>query len=353
MDLLESTIARIGSPDGTARAAAIARQSALTKPRGSLGALEELSVKIAGITGSPRPRIEGKAVFVMAGDHGICERGVSAFPREVTVQMLANMLAGGAGINVLSRQAGARVVIADIGVASDLEPAPGLYLKKVKAGTADMSAGPAMSRDEARRSIEAGIEVFEAEFAREGFNLAATGDMGIGNTTPSTALAAVFTGRTTREIVGRGTGIDDAALERKIAAVELALAVNRPDASDALGALASVGGLEIGAIAGVILAAAARRIPVLIDGFISGAGALVARGLCPGSTGYMIAAHLSGDRGHRFMLEELELEPILSLGLRLGEGTGAVLAMGLCEAACRVLDEMATFGEASVSDKSR
>lgn len=349
MGVLESTIARIGAIDEAAAAAARERQGLLTKPRGSLGALEGLSIRIAGMTGSPRPRIRGKAVFVMAGDHGVCDRGVSAYPREVTVQMIANMAAGGAGISVLSRQAGARVVIADVGVASALDDVPGLYHKKVRAGTADICSGPAMSRDEARRAVEAGIEAFEAEFEREPFGLAATGDMGIGNTTPSAALAAVFTGKAVRQVVGRGTGVDDEGLERKIAAIELALAVNRPEAGDALGALAAVGGLEIGAIAGVILAAAARRVPVLIDGFISGAGALVAMGLCPGSVGYMIAAHLSGDGGHALMLQKLGLEPLLSLGLRLGEGTGAVLAMGLCEAACLVLDGMATFGEAKVA----
>ncbi|HUW41951.1 MAG TPA: nicotinate-nucleotide--dimethylbenzimidazole phosphoribosyltransferase [Rectinemataceae bacterium] len=351
MNLLETTIARIRETDRAAAEAARSRQDSLTKPRGSLGLLEDLSVRIAGIVGTARPSLGPGAVFVMAGDHGVCAEGVSAFPQEVTPQMVHNFLAGGAGINVLARWARARVVVTDVGVASDIAPAPGLYIKKIARGTANMATGPAMSRDEARRAVEAGIEVFEAEYAREPFGIAATGDMGIGNTTPSTALASVFTGVAARDIVGRGTGIDDAGLARKLAVIERALAVNRPDAKDALGTLASVGGFEIGAIAGVILAAAARRMPVLIDGFISGAGALVARGLAPLSAEYMIAAHASAEAGHRAMLTALGLKPLLDLGLRLGEGTGAALALGLCDAACRILDEMATFGEAGVSDK--
>jgi nicotinate-nucleotide--dimethylbenzimidazole phosphoribosyltransferase len=351
MDLLESTIARIGALDSGAMSAARARQDSLTKPRGSLGELESISVKISGIVGSPRPRLGGGAVFLMAGDHGVCAQGVSAYPQAVTVQMLANILAGGAGINVLSRCADARVVATDVGIAADIAPAPGLYLKKVRRGTADMSVGAALSRDEARASVEAGIEVFEAELARSRFSIAATGELGIGNTTPAAALASVFCGVPPRAITGRGTGVDDAGLERKIAAIERAIAVNRPEQSDALGVLAAVGGLEIGAIAGSILAAAANRVPIVVDGFISGAGALVARGLCPASVDYMIAGHLSGDEGHRIMLATLGLEPLLSLGMRLGEGTGAALAMSICRAACRVLDEMATLGEAGVADK--
>jgi nicotinate-nucleotide--dimethylbenzimidazole phosphoribosyltransferase len=303
------------------------------------------------MTGKPRPSLGSGAVFVMAGDHGVCAEGVSAFPQEVTPQMLHNFLSGGAGINVLARWAGARVVVTDVGVAVDIAPAPGLHIKKVARGTANMAVGPAMSRDEARRAVEAGIEVFEAEFASEPFGIAATGDMGIGNTTPSTALASVFIGVAPRDIIGRGTGIDDAGLARKLSAIERALAVNRPDRTDALGVLAAVGGFEIGAIAGVILAAASRRMPVLIDGFISGAAALVARGLAPLSTEYMIAAHASAESGHRTMLAALGLKPLLDLGLRLGEGTGAALALGLCDAACRILDEMATFGEAGVATK--
>lgn len=348
--LLESTMARVAPIDAEAAAAARERQARLTKPAGSLGRLEELSVAIAGMTGSARPRLGPGAVFVMAGDHGVCAEGVSAFPQEVTPQMVANFLRGGAGINVLARRAGARVVVTDVGVASAMAPAPGLHLRKVRAGTANIARGPAMSLAEARACVEVGIEVFEEEFARSPFSLAATGDMGIGNTTPSTALACVFTGLPPREIAGRGTGIDDAGLARKVSAVERALSVNAPAAVRPLEALASVGGLEIGAIAGVMIAAAARRVPVLVDGFISGAGALLAAALCPRSRDYMIAAHASADAGHRAMLARLGLVPLLDLGLRLGEGTGAVLAFDLCDAACRTLDEMATFDEAGVAE---
>lgn len=349
MSLLDTTIAKIRPADAASAAAARERQDSLTKPRGSLGRLEELSVRIAGMTGTARPRLGPGAVFVMAGDHGVCAEGVSAFPPEVTPQMVLNFLAGGAGINVLARKAGARVVVGDIGVAAELAPAPGLYLRKVRPGTGNMARESAMSRDEARRAVEAGIEIFEAEYAREPFGIAATGDMGIGNTTPSTAIAAVLAALEPKAIIGRGTGVDDSGLARKLGAVERALALHRPDPADGLGVLAAVGGLEIGAIAGVILAAAARGMPVLVDGYISGAGALVARALAPRAVDYMIASHASADSGHRGMLASLGLEPILDLGLRLGEGTGAALAMMLCDAACRVLDEMATFGEAGVS----
>jgi nicotinate-nucleotide--dimethylbenzimidazole phosphoribosyltransferase len=350
MTLLKTTIADIRSVDLSSAETARKRQDLLTKPRGSLGAFEEIASRIAGITGSPRPRLGPGAIFVMAGDHGVCEEGVSAYPREVTREMVENILAGGACINVLARRAGARVVVADVGVAADIPPRSGLYIKKTAYGTKNMAKGPAMDRDQARRCIEAGIEIFEAEYERESFGIAATGDMGIGNTTPSSAIVAVMAGAKPREVVGRGTGIDDSGLERKVTAVERAIEVNHPDESDALGVLAAVGGFEIGAIAGVILAAAARRVPVLIDGFISGAGALIARGLCPASAEYMIAAHASVEPGHKIMLETLGLKPLLDLGFRLGEGTGAAVAMMLCDAACRVLDEMATFGEAGVSE---
>ncbi len=351
MNRLESTLSRIHDPDKAAMEAARSRQARLTKPQGSLGRLEELAIRIAGMKGVERPRLERAAVIVMAGDHGVCVEGVSAYPSEVTPQMVRNFLAGGAAINVFARREGARVVVVDVGVAAELSPAPGLYLKKVRPGTANIARGPAMSRAEAQRSLEVGIEVFEEEYAKEPFNILATGDMGIGNTTPSTALAAVFLGTSARSIAGRGTGVDDSGLERKIAAVERAIAVNAPDPSDPIGCLAAVGGLEIGAIAGAMLAAAASRVPILVDGFISGSAALLARALCPTAQGYMIASHASADSGHRAMLTSLGLDPLLDLGLRLGEGTGAMLAFSLCDAACRALDEMATFDEAGVSEK--
>lgn len=350
MSLLDTTIAAIAKPDAAAAAAARARQDSLTKPMGSLGVLEELSVRIAGMTGKTRPVLAPGAVFVMAADHGVCAEGVSAFPQEVTPQMVLNFVHGGAGINVLARAAGARVVVTDVGVASDIEAASGLYIKKVGRGTRNMAKGPAMTRDEARACVEVGIEVFEAEYAKKAFGIAATGDMGIGNTTPSAAIVAVLAGADVRSVAGRGTGIDDSGLERKISVIEKAIALNAPDPRDTLGVLAAVGGFEIGAIAGTILAAAARRVPVLIDGFISGAGALIAKGLCSTSVEYMIAAHNSVEPGHKAMLAALGLRPILDLGMRLGEGTGAALAMPICVSACKVLDEMATFGEAGVSE---
>jgi nicotinate-nucleotide--dimethylbenzimidazole phosphoribosyltransferase len=351
MTLLEKTIGAIRPADRNAAAAARAREDDLTKPRGSLGLLEDVAVKVAGMQGTPRPRLGPGAVFVMAGDHGVVAEGVSLYPQEVTAQMVANFLSGGAAINVLARAAGARVVVTDAGVAADLPSAPGLYARKIGRGTGNIARGPAMSRDEARRAVEAGIEVFEAEYAQEAFSIAATGDMGIGNTTPSAAIAAALTGLSPRELAGRGTGIDDEGLARKIAAIEKALSVNRPDPKDALDVLSKVGGFEIGAIAGVCLAAAARRMPVVVDGFISTAGALVAAGLSPDAKDYMLAAHASTEGCHREMLRKLGLEPLLDLGLHLGEGTGSALAFPLCVAACRVLDEMATFSEAGVSDK--
>lgn len=351
MHLLESTIAAIRPASRASALAALARQDELTKPRGSLGRLEELSARIAAMCDTDRPRLGPGAIFVMAADHGVTAEGVSLYPPEVTAQMVANFLAGGAAISVLSRAAGARVVTADLGVAVPIPPAPGLWARKIRAGTSNIAQGPAMSREEARKALETGIEIFETEYAALPFGIAATGDMGIGNTTPSAAVAAVLTGLSPAELVGRGTGLDDAGLARKVAVVEKALAVNHPDPADGLAVLAALGGFEIGAIAGVCLAAAARRLPLVVDGFISTAGALIAASLAPAAKDFMIAAHASTERGHRAMLAKLGLEPLLDLGLRLGEGTGAALAIPLCQAACRVLDEMATFAEAGVSDK--
>jgi nicotinate-nucleotide--dimethylbenzimidazole phosphoribosyltransferase len=348
MSLLKQTIRSIQPLDTSAMDAARARQDRLTKPPGSLGRLEALSIQVAGITGQARPVIGGKVVITCAGDHGVVAQGVSAYPREVTEQMVANFLGGGAAINVLARHVGARVVVVDAGVAADLEPSPGLVIKKVAHGTADMTQGPAMSREQAVRAVEAGIEVVEEEIAG-GAGLIATGDMGIGNTTPSSAIVAAITGLPVAQVTGRGTGIDDATLAHKIAVIERALAVNRPDPADALDVLSKVGGFEIGAIAGVILGAAARRVPVVIDGFISTAGALIAGGLAPLAREYMIAAHDSVEIGHRAMLDHLGLVPCLDFDLRLGEGTGAALVLGIVEAACKVLDEMATFESAGVS----
>ncbi|MDO8672793.1 MAG: nicotinate-nucleotide--dimethylbenzimidazole phosphoribosyltransferase [Dehalococcoidia bacterium] len=348
MSLLEKTTGRIGPLDEMAMAAARARQANLTKPPGSLGRLEEISVRIAGITGNPLPAAKRKAIIVMAGDHGIVQEGVSAYPQEVTPQMVFNFLRGGAAINVLARHVGARVVVVDVGVAAELEPHPDLVRRKIASGTANFLKMPAMSREQAVQSLEIGIEVFEAELAK-GLDIVATGDMGIGNTTASTAIAAVFTGEPVGLLTGRGTGIGDEQLAQKARVIEEAIAFHRPDREDALDVLAKVGGFEIGGLAGVILGAAANRIPVVIDGFISGAAALIAVGLCPAAADYLIPAHNSVEIGHLSVLRHLDLRPLLNLELRLGEGTGAALAMSLVEASLKILDEMATFAEAGVS----
>ena len=348
---IESVISRIQPLDQTAMTAARARQDMLTKPQGSLGRLESLSIQLAGITGQARPRIEHKVVTVMAGDHGVVEEGVSAFPQEVTPQMVLNFLGGGAAINVLAKHVGARVVIVDLGVAAAMEPHPQLVNRRVAAGTANIARGPAMTRAQAEEAILNGVDVVEAEIAR-GLDILAAGDMGIGNTTPSAAIACLVTRRSANEIVGRGTGVDNEGLRRKIMAVENALKVNRPDPQDGLDILSKVGGFEIGGLAGAILGAAANRRPVVIDGFISTAAAIVAVTLAPQVRDYLIAAHCSQELGHRLMMDWLGVQPLLDMHMRLGEGTGAALAMSLVEASCKILDEMATFGEAGVSEKA-
>ena len=327
------------------------RQDSLTKPPGSLGRLEELSIQIAGITGQALPRIEDKVIVTMVGDHGVTAEGVSAYPSEVTPQMVHNFLRGGAAINVLARHVGARVVVVDVGVAQELTPHPELVSRKVAPGTGNMAQGPAMSREEAIQAVEVGIDVVEGELVR-GMDILGTGDMGIGNTTPSSAIVAVFTGAPVIQVTGRGTGIGDEQLQHKVDLIERALRINQPNPDDALDVLAKVGGFEIGGIAGLILGAAAHRVPVVIDGFISGAGALIATGLAPQVRDYLIAAHQSVEVGHRLMLERLGLTPLFDLNLRLGEGTGAALGISLVEAAVRVLAEMATFAEAGVAGAS-
>ncbi|MDP2988955.1 MAG: nicotinate-nucleotide--dimethylbenzimidazole phosphoribosyltransferase [Kiritimatiellota bacterium] len=347
---IDALVQQIGPLDEAAMQMARARQDTLTKPQGSLGRLETLSVQVVGMSGQAAPQLKHKAVVVMAGDHGVTAEGVSAYPSEVTVQMVANFLHGGAAINVLARQMGARVTVVDMGVAADLPPHPELVVKKIAYGTANIVHQAAMSREQAIRAVLAGAEVVEAEIAR-GLDILATGDMGIGNTTPSAAIAASILEQAPVEIVGRGTGVDEAGLQRKIQAVERAMTLHHPNPKDALDVLAKVGGVEIGGLAGAMLAAAAHRRPVLLDGFISTAAALLAVQIAPQARSYLIAAHRSQERGHRLMLEWLGLEPLLDLNLHLGEGTGAVLALPLVEAACRLLNEMATFGEASVSEE--
>lgn len=348
-ELLSRTIANIKPLDEGAMARARVRQASLTKPAGSLGRLEDLSVRLVGIQGWPVPRIENKAVITMAGDHGVVTEKIGNWPQAVTAQMVANIARGGAGINVIARQVGARVATVDMGVAADLSDIPDLIVKKVDYGTQNIARGPAMTLEQAGAAVETGIELVNTEVAK-GLDIVGTGDMGIGNTTPSSAICAVMTGRTVAEVTGRGTGLTDEQLAHKIAVIERALAVNQPDPDRPLEVLAKVGGFEIGGLAGVMLGAAARRIPVVIDGFISGAAALIAAGLAPGVEDYLIAAHLSAEPGHRSMLEYLGLEPLFDLNMRLGEGTGAALGIFLAETAVRLLNEMTTFAEAGVSE---
>lgn len=330
--------------------AARERLDALTKPRGSLGRLEELAIQLAGMTGQPRPRFPRKTVVVLAADHGVAAEGVSAYPQAVTAQMVRNFLAGGAAINVLARQAGARIVVADLGVAADLPAHPALIRRRIGPGTSNLALGPAMTAGETSAAIAAGVEIVATEAAR-GLDLLATGDMGIGNTTAASAMVAAITGRPVADVTGRGTGLDEAGWRHKVAVIERALAVNRPDPANPRDVLTKVGGYELAGLVGVILGAAAGRLPVVLDGFIAAAAALVATELCPAARPYLIAGHNSVEIGHRVVLERLELAPLLNLNLRLGEGTGAVLAMQLIDAAAAVLDEMATFAEAGVSER--
>ncbi len=350
MSLLDKTLTKILPPDEGWRTRARARLEQLIMPHWALGRLMDLAVDLAGMTRSLAPAVARKAIVTMAGDHGVAAEGISRYPQEVTAQMVHGFAAGLAGINALARLAQVQMVVVDMGVSTDLHSlvaAGKIVDKKIAPGTANLTLGPAMTRGQAQRAVEAGIEVVEELADR--VDVFGTGDMGIGNTTPATAVAAVLTGKSVAELVGRGTGIDDAQLARKTAVIENALALNQPDARDALEVLARVGGFEIGGIAGVILAAAARRKPVVIDGFISTAGALVAHALCPAAADYLIAAHRSAEPGHRAMHQHLGKEPLLDLHMRLGEGTGAALAMHLVEAAQRILTEVATFAEAQVS----
>ncbi|WP_342438770.1 nicotinate-nucleotide--dimethylbenzimidazole phosphoribosyltransferase [Paenibacillus sp. FSL L8-0436] len=344
---LEEVIGRIVPADEQAILRAEDRLNSLTKPPGSLGRLEALAVRLAGISGVEQPSYGKRTVVVMAADHGVCSEGVSAFPQEVTVQMAHNFLSGGAAVNVLARQGGAEVKLVDIGIGGDLSH-PELIDRKVRRGTCNMAQGPAMSREEALRAILAGVNVAE-EAVKSGTEILITGEMGIGNTTASAAVLCALEGIPAETAVGRGTGIDDERLRHKIAVVERALQINAPDPDDAIDVLAKVGGLEIAGLAGLILGAAAARVPVVLDGFISGAAALAAKALAPESIHYMIASHVSGEQGHKLMLERLGLEALLDLGLRLGEGTGGALCLHLIEAVCRIMREMATFESAGVS----
>ncbi|MCK1805325.1 MULTISPECIES: nicotinate-nucleotide--dimethylbenzimidazole phosphoribosyltransferase [unclassified Micromonospora] len=356
--MLESTVAAIRPLDEAAMAAARELQGRLTKPAGSLGALEPLSVRLAGLAGAcPPPLPEPAAVAIFAGDHGVHAQGVTPWPQEVTAQMIANFLAGGAVVNAFARQAGASVTVVDVGVATPIpgaesaDPAgPRLVSANVRAGTRDMTVTAALTRDEARTAVETGIRV-AGELIDAGAGIVLTGDMGIGNTTPSATLIAAFSGVDAEAATGRGTGVDDETYVRKVAVVRAALARHEPDPADPLGVLATVGGLEHAALTGLILGAAARRVPVLLDGVIAVSAAVAAAAFAPDAVGAMVAGHRSAEPGATAALRHLGLEPLIDLGLRLGEGTGALLALPVVTGAVRVLHEVATFDSAGVAEK--
>lgn len=353
MDLIEETISAVEPTSEDWRARARSRIAQLTMPPRALGRLLELAEQVVAIRRTLRPGLADKLIIVMAADHGVAQEGVSAFPQEVTGQMVRNFVAGGAGINVLARTVGARVVVVDMGVNSDLSDLvqEGKILgRAVGPGTRNLARGPAMTGEQARQSLRTGIEIVRREHER-GLDLLGIGDMGIANTTPASAIAAALTRSDPEVVVGRGTGIDDDTLTRKVSVVRRALEVNRPDPDDPVDVLSKVGGFEIGGIAGMVLGAVSLRIPVLVDGFISAAGALVAARLCPLACQYLIGSHNSVEPGHQVLMQALELRPLLDLGFRLGEGTGAAVAMHLVESSVRVLTEMATFGDAGVSGK--
>lgn len=350
LSFLDSTFRKIYPQDLEYRQLAEQRLNQLTMPHWALGDLMDLAIDLAGMTRSMQPPVARKKIVVMVGDHGVTAEGVSQYPAEVTTQMVHNIIRGGAGINALAGQAGAGVCVVDVGAVNDfaeLVRDGKIIAKKIGRGTANIVYGPAMTRTHAVMTVEAGIEV--ANRLAPEVDIFGTGEMGIGNTTPSTAIAAVFTGKKVDELTGRGTGIDDARLRHKIAVIEKALTINKPDAKDGLDVLAKVGGFEIGAIAGLIIGAAANRKPVIVDGFISTAGAMIAYNLEPFVRDYIICAHRSVEPGHGALLNKLQRRPLLDLNLRLGEGTGAALSMNLVEAAVAILTEVATFAEAGVT----
>lgn len=357
MKLLKRTLEQIEDvpidPDGNVRR----MFKSFAIPSGSLGRLEELAIIYASIKGTVKCQIKYKKIFTIAGDHGVVEEGVSAFPQQVTKQMVKNFLDGGAAINVLARHIGAEVIVVDCGVASNLEANifpnqckdKSLRIKKIGLGTNNMTRGPAMSREDAVRSIEAGIELVEEEL-EEGLDIIGTGDMGIGNTTPSSAILTVLGKTDVDSAAGNGTGIDNITLQRKIQVIKKAIDVNKPNPSDPIDILSKVGGYEIGGIAGLCLGAARYRVPVVLDGFISTAGALIANAIEPKVAKYLIASHISAEKGHKIMLKLLNKIPLLDLNMKLGEGTGAALGISLVEAGVKLLNEMASFHEAGVSE---
>ena len=353
MERLQTTIQAIIPVSGEWRAKALERLRQQARPAGSLGMLEDIGARLAGIFETLDVRLDRKVIVTCAGDHGICEEGVSLFPSEVTPQMVHNFVRGGASINVLAQHAGAEVRVADLGVAEDFAPDLPIFHKKIGRGTRNFAVGPAMTRVQAVACLEAGIDIVETIMAEGPVQLFGTGDMGIGNTSPSTAIIAAYSGLSLEALTGRGTGIDDNGLLRKMAAIHKGLQINQPDPADALDVLAKVGGFEIGGIAGIVIGAAARGIPVVCDGLIATAGALIACELAPGAREYLFASHHSVEVGHRYMLDYLKLEPLLDLRFRLGEGTGAAVAMELIDAATRVLAEIKTFEEVAIADAQR
>lgn len=353
MDLLNERIAMIRPPDQKMEAAALDRLANQARPKGSLGIMEPLAARLAGIAGKIDIRFDRKVIVTCAGDHGIVEEGVSLFPQEVTSQMVYNFVNGGASVSVLADHAGVEVRVADIGVNFDFEPDLPIFHKKVRKGTDNFAKGPAMTREDAIAGIGAGIQMVDELVSEAPVHLLGTGDMGIGNTSPSTAIIAAFSGLPVRSLTGRGTGVDDEGLTRKIRAIEAGLRVNRPDPSDPIDVLAKVGGFEIAALAGLVIGGAACGIPVVCDGLISTAGALIACELAPGAGAYLFASHNSQEVGHRFMHERLGLVPLIDLQFRLGEGTGAAIAMELMDAATRILANIKTFEEVGIADAGR
>jgi len=350
MNRLNEALNRMSPPSVAWRENAYERLRQQARPAGSLGVLEDVGARLAGIAQTLDVRLARKVIVTCAGDHGVCAEGVSLFPSEVTPQMVYNFVKGGASINVLARHAGAVVKVADLGVNRDFEPDLPIFHKKIRKGTDNLARGPAMTPAEAVQSIEAGIEIVEELLADGPVDLLGTGDMGIGNTTPSTAIIAAFSGLPVDQLTGRGTGVDDEGLRRKVAVIEKGLAINQPDPRDALDVLAKVGGFEIGGLAGLVIGAAANGIPVVCDGFIATAGALVACELAPVARDYLFTSHYSVEVGHRYMLTRLDRKPLLDLQFRLGEGTGAAAAMELIDMATRILADIKTFEEVAIQD---
>lgn len=350
MEKLKAAIAAIPQPNQETYNAAKERLSQQVRPAGSLGILEEVAARLAGIAGTIDVKLQNKIVITCAGDHGVVEEGVSLFPQEVTPQMVTNFVDGRTSINVLADHAGAKVMVADLGVNFDFDPSLPIFHKKVRKSTTNFAKQPAMSRDEAIQSLEAGIEIVDELVGKGPVDLLGTGDMGIGNTTPSSAIIAAFSGLDAEKLTGRGTGIDDDALRNKIRVINEAIALHKPDPRDGLDVLSKIGGFEIGGLAGLVIGAAKHGIPVICDGLISTAGALIGCEMAPAAKQYLFASHRSVEVGHVYMHQKLGLEPLLDLQFRLGEGTGAALAMELLDASTRILADIKTFAEANIEN---